>query len=128
MEKVIEMKDIQKTFLNTIALKNVNFDVYRGEIVTLLGENGAGKTTLMKILYGMYSKDSGDIYVKGHRAEINSPKDAINLGIGMVHQHFTLVNTLTVLENVILGLPSDNPLKLDFDSYREKLVKISKEY
>lgn len=128
MEKVVEMKDIQKTFLNTIALENVNFDVYRGEIVTLLGENGAGKTTLMKILYGMYSKDSGDIYVKGHRAEINSPKDAINLGIGMVHQHFTLVNTLTVLENVILGLPSDNPLKLDFDSYREKLVKISKEY
>jgi simple sugar transport system ATP-binding protein len=128
MEKVVEMRNIWKTFLTTVALKNVNFDIYKGEIVTLLGENGAGKTTLMNILYGMYSKDSGEISVKGHSAEINSPKDAIDLGIGMVHQHFTLVNTLSVLENVILGLPSDNPFRLDFTSHREKLVKISKDY
>ncbi|MGB9694795.1 MAG: ABC transporter ATP-binding protein [Caldisericaceae bacterium] len=128
MEKYIEMLNIKKTFLSMVALKNVNFTVNKGEIVTLLGENGAGKTTLMKILYGMYSKDSGEIFVEGKRVEINAPKDAIKLGIGMVHQHFTLVNTLTVLENVILGLPSQKPFMLDLKSHRERLLQISKGY
>ena len=128
MEKIIEMKNIRKTFLHTIANDNVNFTVYKGEVVSLLGENGAGKTTLMKILYGMYSKDSGDIYVKGRKVEINSPKDAIALGIGMVHQHFTLVKSLTVLENVILGLPSPKGFQLDLISSRKKLLDISKSY
>jgi ABC-type uncharacterized transport system ATPase subunit len=128
MEKVVEMKNIRKTFLNNVANDNIDFSVYKGEIVSLLGENGAGKTTLMKILYGMYSKDSGEILVKGKVVEIKSPKDAIDLGIGMVHQHFTLVKTLSVLENVILGLPSKNVLRLDVISPREKLVKISKNY
>jgi len=128
MEKVVEMIHIKKTFLNTAVLKNVSFDIYKSEIVTLLGENGAGKTTLMNILYGMYSKDSGEIRVNGQITEIASPKEAIALGIGMVHQHFTLVNTLSVLENVILGLPTDNPFSLDFSSHREKLLRISKGY
>jgi simple sugar transport system ATP-binding protein len=128
MEKVVEMKNIRKTFLNNVANNNINFSVFKGEIVSLLGENGAGKTTLMKILYGMYSKDSGEIYVNGNKVEIDSPKDAINLGIGMVHQHFTLVKTLSVLENVILGLPSENPFLLDLDVPRKRLMKISKDY
>jgi len=90
MEKVVEMRNIRKTFLHTVANNNIDFDIYKREVVTLLGENGAGKTTLMKILYGMYSMDSGEIYVKGKKVDIESPKDAISLGIGMVHQHFTL--------------------------------------
>ncbi len=128
MEKIIEMRNIRKTFLNTVANKNVNFIVYKGEIVSLLGENGAGKTTLMKILYGMYTKDSGEIFVNGKKVEINSPKDAIAYGIGMVHQHFTLVRTLTVLENVILGLPSPKGFELDLDDARKKLKNIIDKY
>ncbi len=128
MEKIIEMRNIRKTFLNNVANNNVNFVVYKGEIVSLLGENGAGKTTLMKILYGMYTKDSGEIYVNGKKVEINSPKDAIALGIGMVHQHFTLVRTLTVLENVILGLPSPKGFELDLESARKKLQEIIDKY
>ncbi len=128
MEKIIEMRNIRKTFLGNVANDNVNFVVYKGEIVSLLGENGAGKTTLMKILYGMYTKDSGEIYVNGKKVEINSPKDAIALGIGMVHQHFTLVRTLTVLENVILGLPSPKGFELDLESARRKLQEIIDRY
>lgn len=127
-EKLIEMRNIRKTFLDNVANNNVNFVVYKGEIVSLLGENGAGKTTLMKILYGMYTKDSGDIFVNGKKVEITSPKDAIALGIGMVHQHFTLVRTLTVLENVILGLPSPKGMSLDLDSARKKLEEIIHRY
>ncbi len=128
MEKIIEMRNIRKTFLDNVANDNINFVIYKGEIVSLLGENGAGKTTLMKILYGMYSKDSGEIYVNGKKVEINSPKDAIANGIGMVHQHFTLVRTLTVLENVILGLPSPKGFTLDFESARKKLEEIINRY
>ncbi len=128
MEKIIEMRNIRKTFLGNVANNNINFVIYKGEIVSLLGENGAGKTTLMKILYGMYTKDSGEIYVNGRKVEINSPKDAIALGIGMVHQHFTLVRTLTVLENVILGLPSPKGFELDLESARKKLQEIIKKY
>jgi len=127
-EKIIEMRNIRKTFLDNVANNNINFVVYKGEIVSLLGENGAGKTTLMKILYGMYEKDSGEIFVNGKKVEINSPKDAISLGIGMVHQHFTLVRTLTVLENVILGLPSPNGITLDLDSARKRLEEIVSRY
>ncbi len=127
-EKIVEMRNIRKTFLNNVANNNINFVVYKGEIVSLLGENGAGKTTLMKILYGMYTKDSGEIFVNGKKVEINSPKDAIALGIGMVHQHFTLVRTLTVLENVILGLPSPKGINLDFDYARKRLQEIIQRY
>lgn len=104
--RVIEMESIIKTFPGVLANDHINFDAYKGETVSLLGENGAGKTTLMKMFYGPYIKDSGEIYVKGKKVDINSPKHAIDLGIGMVHQHFTLINSLTVVENVILSLPS----------------------
>jgi len=88
-----------------LANNRIDFDVRAGEVHTLLGENGAGKSTLMKILYGIYHQDKGEIYVNGKLVNINSPLDAIRLGIGMVHQHFMLVPTLTVAENVALGLP-----------------------
>jgi len=128
MEKVVEMRNIRKTFLHTVANNNIDFDIYKREVVTLLGENGAGKTTLMKILYGMYSMDSGEIYVKGKKVDIESPKDAISLGIGMVHQHFTLVKSFTVTENVILGLPPSKGIEIDLESAKKDLISLSKKY
>lgn len=99
----VEMKDINKQFGNVKANKEVHFCLKPGEIHALLGENGAGKTTLMRILYGLYKPDSGEILINGDKVEILSPKEAIKAGIGMVTQHFTLVPTLTVAENVVLG-------------------------
>jgi simple sugar transport system ATP-binding protein len=99
----IEMVNINKRFGNLQANKDVHFCLEQGEIHALLGENGAGKTTLMRILYGLYHPDSGEILVNGEKTQISSPKDAIHAGIGMVTQHFTLVPTLTVAENVVLG-------------------------
>ena len=102
----LEMKGIVKRFPGVLANDQVDFDVRAGEVHALLGENGAGKSTLMKVLYGMYEADEGTIWLNGERVEINSPTDAIELGIGMIHQHFMLVESLTVAENVALGLPS----------------------
>ena len=98
-----EMKGITKRFGGVLANDSINFKVKKGEIHALVGENGAGKSTLMKILYGLYQPDSGNILINGKEKSILSPSDAISLGIGMVHQHFMLVGTLTVLENIILG-------------------------
>ncbi|MCB0173989.1 MAG: ATP-binding cassette domain-containing protein, partial [Anaerolineae bacterium] len=97
------MRHIYKRFGSLVASDHVNFMLCQGEIHALLGENGAGKTTLMRILYGLYHADSGEIVVNGQAAEIKSPKDAIAVGIGMVTQHFALVPPLTVTENIILG-------------------------
>jgi ABC-type uncharacterized transport system ATPase subunit len=99
----VEMKDITKSFGELKANDSVNLEVKKGEIHAIVGENGAGKSTLVNILYGMYHPDDGTIYINGIEATIHSPAEAIKLGIGMVHQHFMLVNTLTVLENIILG-------------------------
>lgn len=100
---IVEMQSITKRFGDLIANDHVNFHLHKGEVHALLGENGAGKTTLMRILYGLYHPDSGVINVKGQPVVIHSPKDAIQLGIGMVTQHFALVPPLTVAENVVLG-------------------------
>jgi ABC-type uncharacterized transport system ATPase subunit len=100
---ILEMKGITKQFGHVIANKNIDFSIQAGEIRALLGENGAGKTTLMRILYGLYRADSGKIFIKGKETQIQSPKDAIENGIGMVTQHFTLVPTLTVAENIVMG-------------------------
>jgi len=127
MEKVIVMEKITKTFPGVIANEDIDFYAYRGEIVSLLGENGAGKTTLMKILYGLYSKTSGNIYIKGKKVEIRSPKEAIDLGIGMVHQHFTLVNPFTVVENIVLGM-EENGFILELDKAREKVISYMDRY
>ncbi|MEZ4729951.1 MAG: ATP-binding cassette domain-containing protein [Caldilineaceae bacterium] len=102
----LELRDIVKRFPGVLASDHINFDVRAGEVHALLGENGAGKSTLMKILYGLYQPDAGEIYLNGQPQRIHSPTDAINLGIGMIHQHFMLVDTLTVRENVALGLAS----------------------
>ncbi|HUX19623.1 MAG TPA: ABC transporter ATP-binding protein [Spirochaetia bacterium] len=128
MEPLVEMKGIRKSFLRTVANDGIDFTISGSEVVSLLGENGAGKTTLMRILYGMYSLDEGEIHVGGNRVEIGSPKDSIAHGIGMVHQHFTLVRTLSVLENVILGLPSPKGFRLDYASSRKRLLEISQRY
>jgi len=103
-EIVLETKNITKEFPETTANKDISFTLKKGEVHALLGENGAGKTTLMNILYGIYMPTSGDIFINGRKVIIKSPSDAISLGIGMIHQHFMLIDTLTVLENIVLGL------------------------
>src|ERR1700683_2490472 len=98
------MKNIVKRFPGVLANDHVNLTVRAGEIHVLLGENGAGKSTLMEILYGFYAMDSGEIAIDGAPVHIESPKDAIGLGIGMVHQEFMLVQPFSVVENTVLGL------------------------
>jgi len=101
---VLRMNGINKSFLGVKANQDLNFELYPREICALLGENGAGKSTLMKILFGLYKPDTGEIYIHGQKADIKSPRDAIRLGVGMVHQHFNLVSTHQVWENLVLGL------------------------
>ena len=103
---IVEMKGIVKKFPGVVANDHIDFEVREGEIHALLGENGAGKTTLMNILYGIYQPDEGEIYIRGRKVEIRSPRDAMRLGIGMVHQHFMLVEKHTVAENIALGFAS----------------------
>ena len=117
----IELTGVTKRFGGICANKDATLKVKKGEIHALVGENGAGKSTLMKVLYGMYRPDSGEIKVNGKTVVLKSPKDAINLKIGMVHQHFMLVKTLTVAENVILGEePVKNGFSLDYAKARKE--------
>lgn len=106
-ESAVRMSGIVKHFPGVLANDHINLEIYKGEIHALLGENGAGKTTLMNILYGIYRPDEGEIYVRGRHVTIRSPRDALRLGIGMVHQQFRLVPTHTVAENIVLGLPGN---------------------
>ena len=100
----VEMRGITKRFPGVLANENVDFDLRQGEVHALLGENGAGKSTLMNVLAGLYKQEAGTITVEGRRASFSSPRDAIAAGLGMVHQHFMLVPSQTVTENIILGL------------------------
>lgn len=100
----IKMHNIRKTFGKVVANNNINLELKKGEILALLGENGSGKTTLMNMLSGIYFPDHGEIYIEGKSVRISSPRDAFDLGIGMIHQHFKLVNILTAAENIVLGL------------------------
>jgi ABC-type uncharacterized transport system ATPase subunit len=109
----IELKNITKRFGDVIANDNVNLIVKKGEILSILGENGSGKTTLMNMLSGIYFPDDGQIYIDGQEITICSPKDSFSLGIGMIHQHFKLVNILTAAENIILGLDGEEKLKMN---------------
>ena len=108
----IELKNITKRFGKVIANDKVCMAVKKGEILSILGENGSGKTTLMNMLSGIYFPDEGQIFVDGEEVTIASPKDAFSLGIGMIHQHFKLVDVLTAAENIILGLPGKAILDL----------------
>ena len=104
----VTMRNITKRFGPTLANDRVWLDIYRGEILALLGENGSGKTTLMNMLSGIYFPDEGEIAIDGRPVVIRSPKDAFELGIGMIHQHFKLVDVLTAAENIVLGLERSN--------------------
>jgi simple sugar transport system ATP-binding protein len=126
--KTLEMRGITKRFPGVLANDRVDFDVCSNEVHALLGENGAGKSTLMKILYGMYHPDEGEILINGKPVTIASPNDSIHLGIGMIHQHFMLVQTLTVAENVALGLPSSRGLITDLDRVSERIVELANIY
>jgi ABC-type uncharacterized transport system ATPase subunit len=124
----LELKGITKRFPGVLANDRVDFDVRAGEGHALLGENGAGKSTLMKVLYGMYAPDEGEIRLNGESVSIQSPTDAIGLGIGMIHQHFMLVNTLTVAENVALGLPSSRGPLTDLDRVSKRILELGEIY
>ncbi|TDT72461.1 simple sugar transport system ATP-binding protein [Hypnocyclicus thermotrophus] len=127
---ILEMKNIRKTFLEgkVVANDDVSLRVRKGEKHAIVGENGAGKSTLMKILNGLYQPTSGDIYFHGKKEIINGPGEAARLGIGMVYQHFMLVPTLTVAENMILGVEPKKGLELDINTAREEVKKVSEKY
>ncbi|HOK39641.1 MAG TPA: ABC transporter ATP-binding protein [bacterium] len=127
-KNVIELKNIVKRFGKVVANKNINLSVREGEIHAIVGENGAGKSTLMNILFGLYQPDEGEIIINGERLTRHNPKNSIRLGIGMVHQHFMLIPTLTVAENVILGQEPTKGIVIDLKTAEEKIQKLSDEY
>lgn len=120
----VSMRNVTKIFGSVVANKNVNLDIYKGEILALLGENGSGKTTLLNMLSGIYFPDEGKIFINGKEEVIRSPKDALKLGIGMVHQHFKLVDVLSAAENIILGLDG----KLNMKEATRKITEICEKY
>ena len=124
---MIELRNITKTFGDVVANDDVSMVVEPGTIHAIVGENGAGKSTIMRIAYGFYEQDSGDIFVNGEKVEINNPHDAIALGIGMVHQHFMLVDTMTVAENIILGAETGSATNLDLEKAKEDIRELSTE-
>jgi len=126
--KVIEMKGIVKKFGDFVANDHIDLTVHKGEIHAILGENGAGKSTLMNVLYGLYRPTEGEIYVKGVKQEFDGPGGAIKAGIGMVHQHFMLVQPFTVTENIVLGMEPVKGITLDMKKAREDVVAISEKY
>ncbi|MER8748945.1 ABC transporter ATP-binding protein [Mesorhizobium sp. M1050] len=127
-QAAIELIGINKSFGAVRANRDINLEIARGTIHGIVGENGAGKSTLMSILYGFYQADSGEIRVGGQPTAIKTPNDAIALGIGMVHQHFMLVDNFSVLENVILGAESDALLKKSIAKARSELERLEREY
>lgn len=128
-EKIIELKNISKQFPGVLANDNVNLEIDKGEIHAIIGENGAGKSTLMNILYGLFEPTSGEIYIDGNKVRFLSPLDAIKHKIGMVHQHFMLVPSFTVAENIVLGIePRKNKLFLNKDEAIKITEDLSKTY
>jgi simple sugar transport system ATP-binding protein len=129
MPPLLELKGITKRFPGVLANDHIDLTLNEGEILALLGENGAGKTTLMNVLYGLYTPDEGEIWVRGSKVDIHDPHDAIDLGIGMVHQHFMLVPVFTVTENVMLGVESMKyGLFLDREAASSRIREISAQF
>jgi simple sugar transport system ATP-binding protein len=125
---LLELRGITKRFPGVLANDDVSITVDTGEILSLLGENGAGKSTLMNVVYGLLAPDAGEILFEGKQVDIHSPKDAIDLGIGMVHQHFMLVEPFTVTENIVLGTEPTRAGVIDFGAARAEVVAISERY
>ena len=122
----LELRDISKRFGSVQANDHVNLTLRKSEILAILGENGSGKTTLMNMIYGIYYPDEGHIFVNGKEVKIRSPKDSYELGIGMVHQHFKLVDVLTAAENIVLGLPGK--ARLNMKKITEDIQKLVNKY
>src|SRR5579864_3123005 len=122
------MRGVRKEFPGVVANDDVSLDIRRGEVHTLLGENGAGKSTLMNILYGLYKPDAGEILLHGKPVVFASARDAIQAGIGMVHQHFMLIPVMTVAENIVLGTEPHNGPFLDERSAEQRVSDLSKRF
>lgn len=127
-QTVVEMRGITKRFPGIVANDSISFKVNKGEIHALLGENGAGKSTLMNILFGLYQPDEGEIYINDKKINITDPSIAIDLGIGMIHQHFMLVEPYTVVENIILGAEPTKGLTINYAKARKKVIELSEQY
>lgn len=126
MEFALELKNITKIFGKTVANKNINLSVKKGEILSLLGENGSGKTTLMNMISGIYYPDEGQIYINGEEVSINSPQDAFKYGIGMIHQHFKLVDIFSAAENIVLGI--NDGKKFNIKEVNSRVEEIASKY
>lgn len=125
-KNAIQLKNVTKRFGKVIANDNINLSVKKGEILSILGENGSGKTTLMNMISGIYFPDEGEIFIDGREVTIRSPKDAFSLGIGMVHQHFKLINVLSAAENIILGMPGSG--RLNMEQVEKEIKELSDRY
>ncbi|MEY3493531.1 MAG: hypothetical protein RL413_949, partial [Actinomycetota bacterium] len=127
MKSAVRMTGIVKRFPGVVANDGVDVDIRAGEVHALLGENGAGKSTLSNILTGLYRPDEGSVEIDGRQVQFSSPRDALDAGIGMVHQHFRLVSTFTVAENVVLGEP-DSPFMMDASRVAQQVRELSDRY
>ncbi len=128
MKEFLRMEEITKQFGTVYANRNINLSIREGEVHTLLGENGAGKSTLMNILIGLYQPTSGSIWLHGKKVKIDSPKTAVKMGIGMVHQHFMLVEAMTVFENIILGTKKDRSIFIKKEQLQKEILELSEKY
>ena len=128
MEEYLRMEHISKRFGDFYANHDISLDIYKGEVHTLLGENGAGKSTLMNVLIGLYQPTEGKIFLEGKEVKIDSPNTAVKLGIGMVHQHFMLVEAMTVFENIILGDKNSKGIFIDREARKKEILALSERY
>lgn len=128
MKEILKMEDITKKFGEVYANNNINLTIMEGEVHTLLGENGAGKSTLMNILIGLYQPSSGNIFLHGKKVKIDSPSKAVKLGIGMVHQHFMLVENMSVFENIILGITKDHSFFIKKEQIKKEIIALAEKY
>src|SRR5215813_2248266 len=127
-QNIIEMRGVTKRFGAVTANKGVDLSIPANTIHAIVGENGAGKSTIMKILYGFYTADEGEIWIDGVKREIGTPHDAIALGLGMVHQHFMLVPPMTALENIVLGAEPGSGARIDFKRAEVEINQLSRDF